>query len=295
VHVVLAGASGLIGTALVASLRRDGHDVVVLVRRTAAHRSESRWAPERGEVDASALASADAVVCLSGAGVADKRWSPAYKRTLTTSRVDSVGTLATAMADGAGPGVLVCASAVGYYGDTGDVVVDESTPRGAGFLAELCERWEAAAAPAHEAGIRVAHLRTGIVLCADGGMLKRLKPIALLGVAGKLGSGRQYLPWISLADEIAAIRYVLDGDLAGPVNLTGPDPVTNAEFMAALGRAVHRPTVIPTPGFALRLVLGELASDALTGQRAVPRRLIESGFEHRHADVGSALRWALAR
>lgn len=292
-RVVLAGASGLIGTALLSSLRHDGHDVVVLVRRAASHPDESRWAPERREVQASALAGADAVVCLSGAGVADKRWSPAYKQTLTRSRVDSVATLATAIARSGDPGVLVCASAVGYYGDTGDAVVDESSPRGTGFLAELCEQWEAAAGPAHEAGARVAHLRTGIVLTAEGGLLKRLKPIALLGMAGRLGTGRQYFPWISLADEIAAIRFVLSGDLTGPVNLTGPEPVTNAEFMAALGRVLNRPSVVPTPAFALRLALGEFAADTLTGQRAVPRRLIQSGFEHEHADVDAALRWAL--
>ena len=293
-HIVLAGASGLIGSALVASLRRDGHDTVVLVRRPAAHRNESQWAPDRGEVDAAALANADAVVCLSGAGVGDKRWSTAYKQTLTSSRLDPVGTLANALAAGAGPGVLVCASAVGYYGDTGDTIVDESAPRGAGFLAELCEKWEAAAAPARESGIRVAHLRTGLVLTSDGGLLKRLKPIALLGMAGRLGTGRQYMPWISMSDEIAAVRHVIDGDLAGPINVTGPDPVTNAEFMAALGRAVHRPTVVPTPEFALRLALGEFASDTLTGQRAVPARLVESGFEHEHRDIDSALAWALA-
>lgn len=293
-HVVVAGASGMIGTALIASLRRDGHDVVALVRRPPAHRNESQWAPEHGQVDVSALADADAVVCLSGAGVADKRWTDAYKQTLTTSRLDSVGTLARALAGGAGAQVLVCASAVGYYGDTGDAVVDESAPRGAGFLAELCEKWEAAAVPAADAGARVAHLRTGLVLTADGGLLKRLKPIALMGLAGRLGSGRQYMPWISLADEVAAIRHVLVGDLSGPVNLTGPEPVTNAAFMAALGRAVHRPTVVPTPEFALRLALGELASDALTGQRAIPRRLTESGFEHQHRDIDAALSWALA-
>ena len=294
VHVVIAGASGLIGSALVASLRRDGHDAVVLVRRPAAHRNESQWAPDRGEVDAAALANADAVVCLSGAGVADKRWTTEYKQTLTHSRLDPVATLATALAAGAGPGVLVSASAVGYYGDTGDAIVDETAPRGAGFLAELCEKWEAAAGPAREAGVRVAHPRTGLVLTADGGLLKRLKPIALMGMAGRLGTGRQYMPWISMSDEVAAIRHVIDSDLAGPINLTGPAPVTNAEFMAALGRAVHRPTVVPTPAFALRLALGEFASDTLTGQRAIPAQLAGSGFEHQHRDIDAALAWALA-
>lgn len=293
-RVVLAGASGLIGTALQASLRADGHGVTTFVRHAPDGGDEARWAPERREIQPDALAGADAVVCLSGAGIGDHRWTDSYKNVLRQSRLDSVATLATAMtASDDGPRVLLSASAVGYYGDTGDRVVDESAPRGAGFLAELCEDWEAATRPAEEAGIRVAHLRTGLVLSGAGGLVKRLKPIVSLGVAGRLGSGRQYLPWISLADEIGAIRFLLEHEISGPVNLTGPDPVRNAEFVATLARLVHRPAIVPTPAFALRIVLGEFAQDTLTGQRAVPAALLAAGFTHQHTDLESALRWAL--
>lgn len=294
-RVVLAGASGLIGQALAASLRRDGHAVTTLVRRAPGSAEEAEWHPERGELDPDLLAGADAAVCLSGAGVGDKRWTDSYKATLRSSRLDSVGTMARAIVAAGSPGVFVSASAVGYYGDTGDRVVDESAGPGTGFLAGLCVEWEAAPAPAAEAGARVALLRTGLVLAADGGLLKRLKPIAAFGVAGRLGSGRQYMPWISLADEIDAIRFLLEHDVRGPVNLTGPTPVSNAEFTATLGRVLHRPTVLPTPAFALKLALGEFAEDTLTGQRAVPAKLTAAGFAHQHADLEAALRWALGR
>jgi uncharacterized protein (TIGR01777 family) len=194
-----------------------------------------------------------------------------------------------------GPRVLLAASAVGYYGDTGEHEVDESAPRGSDFVSGLCTEWEAAAAPAQSAGIRVAHLRSGIVLSPRGGMLSRLKPLALVGLAGRMGSGRQFIPWISLADEVAAIRFVLDNDLAGPVNLTAPAPARNVELMTTLAHLLHRPAVIPAPAFALRIVLGELAQSILTGQRAVPAKLVAARFTHRHADLESALRWALSR
>ncbi|MDT4957800.1 MAG: uncharacterized protein QOD31_1599 [Pseudonocardiales bacterium] len=295
-RVVLSGASGLIGTALQLSLRADGHGVTTLVRRAPGSRDEARWAPERHEVDPDVLAGADAVVCLSGAGVGEHRWTDDYKAVLRRSRLDSVTTLAGAMAglDG-GPAVLLSASAVGYYGDTGERVVDETAPRGAGFLAELCADWEAATRPAENVGIRVAHLRTGLVLSSDGGLLKRLKPIVSLGVAGRLGSGKQYVPWISLADEVAAIRFLLEHEVSGPVNLTGPEPVRNAELIATLAQLLHRPAIVPTPGFALRIVLGEFAQDTLTGQRAVPATLLAAGFAHQHVHLESALRWALGR
>jgi uncharacterized protein (TIGR01777 family) len=295
-QVVLSGASGLIGTSLQSSLRADGHGVTTLVRRAPGSRDEARWAPERHEVDPDVLAGADAVVCLSGAGVGEHRWTDSYKEVLRRSRLDSVGTLAGAMSGMSdGPRVLLSASAVGYYGDTGERIIDESAPHGAGFLAGLCADWEAATKPAEDAGIRVAHLRTGLVLSADGGLLKRLRPFVSLGVAGRLGSGRQYLPWISLADEIAAIRFLLQHEVSGPVNLTGPEPVRNAELISTLARLSHRPAIVPTPAFALRIVLGEFAQDTLTGQRAVPAKLLAAGFTHEHTDVESALRWALGR
>jgi uncharacterized protein len=295
-RVVLAGASGLIGAALRSSLRADGHAVTTLVRRAAALPDEVRWAPERGELDAAALAGADVVVCLSGAGVGEHRWSDSYKAVLRSSRLDSVATVAAAMSGLTdGPSVLLSASAVGYYGDAGELEIDEAAPRGVGFLAEMCEDWEAATRAAQHAGVRVAHLRTGLVLSGDGGLLKRLRPIVRLGVAGRMGTGRQFMPWISLADEIGAIRFLLEHDVSGPVNLTGPDPVRNAEFIATLARLLRRPAFVATPGFALRIVLGELAEDALTGQRAVPAKLLDAGFTHQHPDVASALRWALGR
>jgi uncharacterized protein (TIGR01777 family) len=293
-RVVLAGASGLIGTALSRSLRSDGHEVISLVRRAPSTVQEKQWAPQEGKLDPGALAGADAVVCLSGAGVADRRWSDSYKRTLRTSRSTTVGTIAQTMASLGSPRVLVSASAVGYYGDTGDTEVDESSPRGEGFLAELCAEWEAAAQPAAEAGARVANLRTGIVLTRQGGFLKRLAPIVQLGVGGRLGSGKQFLPWISLADEVAAIRFVIDHEMHGPVNLTGPEPTPNGELIATLAHLKHRPAAIPVPGFAIKIALGEVAGDVLGGQRAVPAALLDAGFVHQHADVESALAWALA-
>jgi uncharacterized protein (TIGR01777 family) len=294
-RVVLAGASGLIGTSLRKSLNADGHAVATLVRRDPSGPDEDRWEPSRGLLDPNFLDGVDAVVCLSGVGLGDHRWTEEYKKQIVSSRVDSVATIARTLTAMDGPRVLIAASAVGYYGDTGEREADETAPRGAGFLAELCQDWEAATRPAEDAGIRVAHLRTGLVLSADGGLLKRLKPIVQLGVAGRLGSGRQFMPWISLADEIGAIRFVLEREVSGPVNLTGPDPVRNAELIATLARLLHRPAIVPTPGFALRIVLGEFARDILTGQRAVPTKLLDAGFIHQHADVESALRWALGR
>lgn len=294
-HVVLAGASGLIGLALRRSLNGEGHSVTTLVRREPDAQDEMSWDPSHHTLDPSVLGNADAVVCLSGAGVGDHRWSDEYKQTILDSRVDSVATVATAMAQAGGPPTLISASAVGYYGDTGDAVVDESTPAGNSFLAGVCVQWEQAAQPARDAGIRVVTLRTGLVLSGEGGLLKRLKPLTQAGVAGKLGSGKQFMPWISLADEIAAIRFVLENAVSGPVNLTGPAPVPNAEFMATLGRVLHRPTILPTPAFALKAVLGQFAEDVLTGQRATPAALTSAGFTFQHTDLDSALRWALQR
>lgn len=292
-RIVLGGGSGLIGSALRSSLREDGHQVLSLVRRDPRGDDEARWDPAAGELDPRALEGADAVVCLSGAGVGDHRWTSSYKQTIRASRVDSVSTVARAMAVAGIPAVLLAASAVGYYGDAGEQVVTESHPAGSTFLAQVCVQWEAAADPAREAGIRVAHLRTGLVLDREAALIKRLRPIALLGVAGKLGSGRQYFPWIHLADQVGAMRYLLTHDIAGAVNLTGPRPVTNAEFMTAIGRILRRPTVAPTPGLALRAALGEFAGEILIGQRAIPAVLTEAGYSFRYPDVESALRAAL--
>jgi len=295
VRVLLAGGSGLIGTALSKSLISDGHVVRLLVRRDPRTKSELRWYPERGELDPAALAGIDAVVCLSGAGVGEHRWTDSYKRTLIESRVQPVSTLATAIAAApAGVRTFASASAVGYYGDTGDTMVDEAAAPGTGFLAQLCQQWEAAAAPAAAAGVRTTLLRTGLVLSPSGGLLDRLRPIVKAGIGGRLGTGRQFAPWISLTDEIAAIRHLLDrADVEGPVNLSGPEPVRNAELVAILAELLHRPAVLPVPAFALRLVLGEFAADVLEGQRAVPAKLLESGFQFAHPTLREALQSVL--
>jgi hypothetical protein len=294
-HVVLAGASGLIGTALRGNLVADGHQVTTLVRRTPAGPDEQSWDPAAGQLDAGVLAGADAVVCLSGAAVDGRRWTQRYKNELVLSRTDPVGLLARTLASHPdGPRVLLSASAVGYYGDTGARTVDESAAAGTGFLAELCQRWEAAAEPAAVAGVRVVRLRTGLVLSSAGGLLARLRPIVRWGVGGRIGSGEQYLPWISLADEIGAIRLLLEQPVAGPVNLTGPNPSRNADFIAELARQLHRPAVLPAPAFALRAVLGELGNDALTGQRAVPAALTAAGYRFAHPTLAAAISWAFS-
>lgn len=294
--VVLAGGSGLIGSALRESLRRDGHRVRTLLRNspsdTDTGSDSDSWDPVRGRVDPDFLAGADAVICLSGVGVGDHRWSESYKREILHSRVDSVGTLARSLAEHGGPRVLLAASAVGFYGDGGPAELDETAPCGSTFLAGVCRQWEAAADPAREAGVRVVHLRSGLVLSRSGGMLGRLRPLVRAGVGGRLGSGRQLMPWITLLDEVAAIRFVLEHELRGPVNIVAPTPVPNAEFIGALGRALHRPTLLPAPAPALRLVLGEFADELLGGQRAVPAALSGAGFAFTHNELDSALRWA---
>jgi uncharacterized protein (TIGR01777 family) len=295
--IAVTGSSGLVGTELVPALRADGHDVRRLVRRTPRTADEHRWDPAHHELDAGVLADVDAVVNLAGVGIGDKRWTEKYKQEVVASRVDSTTTISSALAQAAAadpdrPRVLLSASAVGYYGDGGDRVLDETSPAGSDFLADVCVQWEAATAPAEAAGVRVAHLRTGLVL-AEGGLMAKLKPLFSLGVGGPMGSGKQYWPWISLRDEVDAIRFLLTADVAGPVDLTGPEPVTNAAFAAALGRVLHRPAVLPVPGFALSLVLGEFAQlGVLAGQRALPRVLMDAGFTFTHGDVESALRWA---
>jgi uncharacterized protein (TIGR01777 family) len=298
-QVVLAGASGLIGPALSRSLEAAGHRVKTLVRHDVSGPDVDSWDPTRGLLDPDFLVGADAVVCLSGVGVGDHRWTDSFKHEIVQSRVDSVGTIARTLADlaadgRAGPQVFVVASAIGYYGDTGDREIDEREPAGESFLSEVCVQWEAAADPARSAGVRVTHLRTGLVLAKDGGLLKRLSPIVKAGLGGKLGDGRQFMPWISLTDEVAAIRFLLEHEVPGPVNLTGPAPVRNSEFTKVLGSVLHRPTVLPVPGIAAKIALGEFAEDVLTGQRARPARLLAAGFEFTHTDLESALRAELS-
>ncbi|WP_305091746.1 TIGR01777 family oxidoreductase [Prescottella sp. R16] len=295
-RVFVAGSSGLIGSALVTSLRGGGHDVTRLVRRRASGPGELAWDPERGTLDAVSLRGADAVVNLCGAGIGDKRWSGAYKQTLRDSRITPTDVLARAVVD-AGVPTLVNASAVGWYGDTGDRVVDEHAAPGGGFLARLCRDWEAATATAADAGVRTVTVRTATVLSPHGGMLGKLCRLYALGLGGRLGSGRQYLSWISLADEVSALEFVLArDDIRGPVNLCAPEPVTNARFTAALGRALHRPAPWRIPGVVVSALIGEFADEAvLCGQRAVPGVLAQAGFTFRRPTIDTALADALGR
>lgn len=294
--VAIAGSSGLIGSALVTALRSADHEVVRIVRRTPAHAGEVHWDPDSGELDAGALRGVDAVVNLCGVNVGSRRWSGSFKQSLRDSRITPTEVLSTAVAD-AGIGTLVNASAVGYYGDTRDRAVDETGPAGTGFLAQLCVDWEAVTAPACDAGARVVTARIGVVLAIAGGALRPLRPLFSVGLGARVGNGRQYMSWISLEDTVRALTHTIaDQQLSGPVNVTGPAPVTNAEFTAALGRVLGRPAPLLVPGFAVRAVFGEFADEALlSGQRVIPGVLERSGFEFHHNTVGEALRYATAR
>ena len=293
--VAIAGSSGLIGSALVTALRTADHQVLRIVRRAPANAGELHWDPDSGELDADALDGIDAVVNLCGINIGRRRWSGAFKQDLRDSRITPTEVLSAAVAD-AGVGVLVSASAVGYYGDTRDRAVDETALAGRGFLAQLCKDWEAATEPARDAGARVVLARTGVVLASSGGALRQLRPLFSVGLGARLGRGRQYMSWISLEDQVRALQFAIsDSRLSGPANLTGPAPVTNAEFTAALGRAVNRPTPLMMPGFAVRAALGEFAEETLlSGQRAIPAVLERAGFEFHHNTVGEALRYATA-
>ncbi|MFF9163152.1 TIGR01777 family oxidoreductase [Streptomyces longwoodensis] len=295
-RIAVAGASGLIGNALVRSLTADGFEVRRLVRRAARDPQEVCWDPEQEYVDAAGLAGCDAVVNLAGAGVGDRRWSEAYKKRIHDSRV--LGTRALARAVAAldeRPSVLVNGSAMGIYGETGDRIADEDAPPGRGFLPELCVEWEAAAAPAEEAGVRTVFARTGLVVARQGGAWGRLFPLFKARLGGRIGDGRQYWSYIALHDEVAAIRHLLDrDDLSGPFNLTAPEPLTNREITAAMGRVLGRPTVFAVPAPVLRTVLGEMAGDVLGSARVVPRRLLESGFRFAFPGIDDAIRAALA-
>lgn len=295
-RIVIGGSSGFIGTALVKRLHTAGHDVVRLVRRESDAPDEITWRPNEAPLDPAALDGVDAAINLAGVGVGDRRWDDAYKALLRSSRVNATQALAEAIAAAEHPPrVLLNSSAVGFYGDTGDREVDESTPAGEGFLPQMCQAWEAATEAAEQAGVRVAHLRTGLVLGPGGGLLKPLLPLFRAGLGARLGNGRQYLPWISLNDTLSAIEFLLTADVAGAVNLTGPAPVTNAEFTATLGRLLHRPAVLTVPGFALRLARGEFGTEAVASQRVLPAVLTLAGYAFHQRTVESALRWSLHR
>jgi uncharacterized protein (TIGR01777 family) len=288
--VVVTGSSGLIGSALVANLHGDGHEVIRLVRRAPSAPDERRWDPERHEMDETALDGADAVVHLAGAGIGDRRWNDDHKRLVLRSRLDGTQTIAQAVAAQSAPPALVSGSAVGWYGDTGDEAVDESAPHGEGFLADVVRQWEEATGAADAAGARVVHLRTGIVLSAEGGALAKVLPLFRLGLGGRLGSGRQWMSWIALPDHIAALCFLLDHDISGPVNLCAPEPTRNRDYTKAIARAVHRPAIAVVPPVALRAALGEFADEGvLVSQRVLPERLEKSGFAFTYQDVDAAL------
>jgi uncharacterized protein len=301
VKIAVTGSSGIIGTALVASLRADGHEVIRLVRRAPRARDEKRWDPRAADgglltPGSSALDGLAACVHLAGAGVADHRWTARYKTEIRASRVLGTRALAGALTKlSPPPATLVAASAIGWYGDTGGREVDESAglAAGQGFLARLVRDWEAAAEPAAEAGIRVVHPRSGLVLTPRGGLLARLLPLARLGLSPTFGSGRQVMSWVSLSDEIAAVKFLLGRtDLSGPVNVTAPAPATNAEFTAALSVAVgRRPRPwLRVPAPLLRLAVGEASVELLSSARVLPGRLQEAGYEFRYPDLPGALR-----
>jgi uncharacterized protein len=298
-RILMAGASGFLGTRLVERLRASGHDVTRLVRRPASEPDEISWEPSQGRLDPAVVAAADTVINLAGAGVGDHRWTPRYKSLLRSSRVDSTGTIARAIkqlpaADR--PGTLLQASAVGWYGDTGDREVTEEEPAGRTFLADVCRVWEAAARPAEDAGTRVVPMRTGLVLDPGAGLLKPLLLPFKLGGGARIDAGRQWMPWIGLADWMDAAEFLLTHDeVAGPVNMVGPQPVTNAEFTKALGRAVHRPALLVVPSVVIRAALGEFGGEIRNSQRVLPSVLERAGFRFTYADIDSALRNALSR
>lgn len=295
-RIAITGSTGLIGSALTRSLFADGHKVVRLVRREPAAPNEVRWDPERQYVDTKGLIGSDAVVHLAGAGVGDHRWTAAYKKRIRDSRVLGTAAIAEAVATlDTPPQVLVCGTAVGFYGDTGDRAVDETAPPGDGFLADVCQEWEDAADPAREAGVRTAFARTGLVVAREGGAWGRLFPLFKAGLGGRLGNGRQFWSFIALHDEIAALRYIVDTpELSGPVNLTAPEPLTNSQVTAAMGRVLRRPTVFAVPAPVIRAVLGEFAHDVVGSQRVIPRKLLDSGFAFAFPEIDTAIRAALA-
>lgn len=294
-RIAITGASGLIGSALVPSLREQGHEVVRLVRRPAAAEDEITWDPAGGTVGED-LEGIDAAVNLAGAGVGDKRWTRSYKKEIRDSRVLGTITLARAMARlDKQPSVLVNGSAIGYYGDAGPQPVDEDSPAGQGFLADVVVEWEKATSPASDAGIRVAHARTGLVVSADGGAFGRLMPIFRYGLGGRVGSGEQFWSFISLRDEVRAIEFCLHNDgLQGPVNLVAPHAITNRDVTKALSASLHRPAFLPVPALALKAALGEFADDILASQNVVPRRLTEAGFAWLDPTIDEALAAAKA-
>lgn len=294
---MVSGATGLIGSALVTHLRQQGHTVRRLVRRQRGERpGEIPWDPERGTLDARAIEGCDAIVHLAGAPIS-QRWTASHKHAIRESRVRGTATMARAVAEmESKPRVVLSGSAMGFYGDRGDELLDENSSAGSGFLASVVRDWEAAAAPIATLGVRLVLLRTGLVLSPDGGALAKLLPPFKLGAGGPMGGGKQWMSWISLADHVRAMEYAIVTDgVHGPVNLASPAPVTNETFAHVLGRVLSRPAIIPLPAFALELMFGEMARETiLAGQRLTPRALTTAGFRFEHPDLEPALRDLLA-
>jgi len=297
-RVAITGSTGLIGSALKPHLESVGHEVIRVVRSSPSG-TDISWSPAESRIDAHALDGVDAVVHLAGAGIADKRWTDDYKRELLESRTKGTTLISEAIVSAEnGPTVFLSGSAIGIYGARGDEELTETSAAGDGFLADICVQWEAATSAAEAAGVRVAHLRTGIVLSAKGGALKKQLPLFKFGLGGKMGSGDQWQSWISIDDEVAAITHLLTADTSGAVNLTAPKPVTNAEFTTTLGDVLHRPTILPIPKFGPKLLLGgELAHNLLfSGQKVLPAVLnADDGFTFRHPDLATALQALLGK
>lgn len=291
-RVAVAGATGLIGSALCASLRERGTTVVELTRGEPTTPAQVRWDPAAGELDAATLAGCGVVVNLAGAGVGDQRWGPEYKELILRSRVQTTRLLAERAAE-AGVPRMVAGSAVGFYGDRGDELLTEDSPGGTGFLAEVVRAWEQAAEPARAAGMSVTHARTGIVMAREGGAMDQMLTLARLGLGGPLGSGRQFWPLVTLVDEVRALTWLIDGDVEGPVNIAAPQPTRQVDLAKELGRQLGRPALLPAPTPAMHVVLGEFAGEILGSQRVLPQVLREQGFTWEHPDLPSMVRWVL--
>ena len=293
-RIVISGSSGFIGTALVESLRKDGHEVLRLVRRPATAQTEVTWDPAKGTLDTEKLGHVDAIINLAGAGVGDHRWTAKYKKQILVSRVNATNTLVQAALT-LKPSVFINASAIGWYGETGDNKVDESSPNGEGFLADVVREWEAATKPASNAGIRTVMIRTGLVMAPKGGAWSKMIPLFKLGLGGRFGSGKQFWSFVTLADELAAIKFLLtNSNVSGPVNVTAPNPATNAEVTKAMSKVYKRPAFFHVPAIALKIVLGEFSSEILHSARVLPTKLLDAGFEFQSPDINSAARTLLS-
>lgn len=295
--IAVSGSSGLAGRALVSMLEGENHRLIRLVRARVTGPDQIAWDPASGSIDAGSLEGVDAVIHLAGENISSRRWTPEAKKRIRDSRVTGTRTLASAIGSlSRPPRVFIVASAMGYYGDRGDEILTEQSAPGKGFLAEVCQEWEKAAEPARQKGIRVANLRFGLILSRRGGALKKMLPPFQWGMGGRLGSGRQYMSWVSLADVVRVVSFVMQNStLDGPINTSSPHPVRNCEFTAALGRALHRPTVFPVPAFAARALFGEMADALLlSSARMAPKKLQQAGFHFSHPDIDAALRSSLS-